>query len=526
MSIIEIEHVPLNDGKRLAAQASKALTIPAFRPELASRWEAIYTGDYNPDADMAWAVKEILGLVPTLNDITTQRAIYYMLRGKFPGRKFRGNDLGSDKFYTQLTQTVMEKVQLAANITMQSMGIWAAPRGYIAGDGNIYTWKRGRIPLTAQPTLQFDLCDVDVSLNSHARKVIHFEKDAGFGGIVSGDMPKYIEAIFSTSQGQLSESANKFLRQCEDWGLQVYSIHDADPFGIQMNLMYGMSSKASAYMSDGFYPKRAITLGFYPSIARLLKLPPEKITPGSTEHGLFSNLNQLSANKPDLESEVKTMMGTLCKWEFQALNAIDEKAPQIYIIEGLRANGDKIKFVPDGETIKKQVLEDARNEAENIKERAISRAITAALETTRDKIEAEIRESCKGILEEFDLQVEEVIGKLDTVDPDTYRESVKAELVSSPSDYWDSAANRISHRSFNFEVDIQTDIQVDTKVNSINPQIATKAIPPEIKDRLYLDDIVNSIESKVMKRMADRTRVVDPIRKSFEEVFGEPDQEW
>ena len=181
MSYIELEHKTAEEGKRKAKEVlTGILTIPSYKPILEKRWRALSTKDYRVDEDMEWLVKEILKTASELKDTTTQRAIYYIIRGKFPGKKFRNNPLGSDKFYLQLTSQGMEKVQLSVNLTMQSLGIWAAPKGYIAGDGKIYTPKRGNIPLTAQPTLQFDLAQGDAQLKSNARKVIHFEKDAGF----------------------------------------------------------------------------------------------------------------------------------------------------------------------------------------------------------------------------------------------------------------------------------------------------------------------------------------------------------
>jgi len=527
-NIVELEHIPVDQGKQRALKAStQALNIPSYKPELDGRWRAVQTKDYSPDPDMEWLVKEILKLAPTLNDITTQRAIYYMLRGKFPGKTFRGNEIAGDKFYGQFTAGGMEKVQLAANLTMQSMGIWAAPKGYIAGDGTIITNRRGRIPLTAQPTLNFDLADYGTRLNSNARKVIHFEKDAGFGSIVSGDMPKYIEAMFSTSQGQLTEAANKFLREAENWGLQIYSIHDADPFGIQMTLLYGLASKSNCYMSDEFFPKEVKSLGFFPSIANQLKLPPEKIEKDSGDHKLFNYLEQITVEKPDITPEVEIVIRTFKKWEFQALNAIDEKAPQIYIVESLRVKGDEIKHVPDGDIIKKQALQVVKDQAESVKEQAIRRAINQALEEVREQIETEIRASIADKVSEFDLQVQDMLDTIGKVDPKTFREAVKAELVNNPADYWDTAAVRVANRSSDLQFEVDADVEVVAEVKEVTTTSVAKATPPaKPETELVIDDIVAAIEKRIIRQAPNRVKVVDPIRKAFETVFGEPDQTW
>ncbi len=528
MATVELQHVGVAEGKARARTASTLpLNIPAFKAILDQRWIAAQTGNYNPDPDMEWLVKEVLKLAPTLNDITTQRAIYYMLRGKFPGRSFRGNELGSDKFYDQLVGTGMEKVQLASGVTMQSLGIWAAPRGYIAGDGTISTQRRGRIPLTAQPTLNFDLADVGSRLQTNARKVIHFEKDAGFGGIVAGDMPKYIEAAFSTSQGQLSEAANKFLRQCEEWGLQVYSIHDADPFGAQMSLLYGLASKNNCYMADEFFPKGVKSLGFFPSIAKLLNLPPEKIDKDSADFRIFDNLNQIVQEKPEMQPEVEAMMTSMRKWEFQALNAIDERAPQIYIIEGLRAKGDEIKYVPDGENLKNRVIGEAKDSVEPTIEVAVNRAVNRALEVVKDEIETSIREAMVNDIEAFRKAAQGVIAELESAPANDYRESVKKELVKNPADYWDTAIGRIANRSFHYDLNIEAEVEVVASVDSVKSDKVTEAMPPETPDmELTKDDIVASIERRIIGQAPKRDKVVEPIRKAFETVFGEPEQEW
>ena len=524
----ELQHLPVNEGKDRAKKAlSSPLNIQSYEPVLDGRWRALVKKQYHPDTDMEWLVKEILGIPSTLSDITSQRAVYYMLRGRYPDRMFRGNALGSDKFYGQLTGDGMKYVQLASGVTMQSLGIWAAPKGYIAGDGRIYTQRRGNIPLTAQPTLNFDLADVGAKLSSNARKVIHFEKDAGFSNIVAGDMPKYIEAIFSTAQGQLTEAANKFLREAENQGLQIYSVHDADPFGIQMSLLYGIASKNNCYMADVFYPKKTVSLGFFPSIAKLLNLPPEKIEIDSGDHSLFGYLTQVASERTDWASEVDTITKTMNKWEFQALNAIDEKAPQIYLVEGLRARDDEIKHVPDGDQLKERVLGGIRADIQSKVENAIRNATDRALDTVRQEIEDSIREALTNKIAEFNSRAEEMLAQVAKIPGYNFREAVKQELVNNPADYWDTGISRVGRQSYKLEFAVDATVEVIADVNEVTANIvATPSSPKKPKQELTKDDIVASIEKRIVRQIPEREHIVTPMREAFEQVFGKPDQRW
>lgn len=524
-NVIEIKHTPVDEGKAIAKQvAQKPLDIPSFKPELEGRWQAIFTKQYKPDADIEWLVSEVLKIIPTLTDITTQRAIYYSLRGKFPDRKFRGNILGSDKFYDQLTGDGMEKVQLATMLTMQSLGVWAAPRGYIAGDGRVFSSRRGNIPLTAQPTLQFDLAD-NARLDSNAHKVIHFEKDAGFANLVAGDMSKYIETVWSTSQGQLSESANKFLRQAEDWGLQIYCVHDSDVFGLMMQLLYGIASKSNCFMPSEFYAQNVKSLGFFPSIANLLKLPPEKIT-SENEIRLFHNLDQMAEEHPELKPEIAILQKRKEKWEFQALNAIHEKAPQIYLVEGLRAKNDEIKHVPEKDTVKQAVIHEVNSGLNMLVSDAIDSATNKALEDIRQEVEQNIRSALANKITEFEAEMADTIKQLESTPANNFREGIKAELVEDPAIYWNQAVRRLAAKTVKAHFNAEANVIAAVEVNNVNADSNITLDTPATRQELTKNDIVASIESKILRRQADRDKVVKPIRGAFEKVFGKPSQEW
>jgi len=329
--------------------------------------------------------------------------------------------------------------------------------------------------------------------------------------------------LVHNSQGQLTESANKFLNEAEKWGLKVYCVHDADCYGIQMQLLYGLASKNNCYMPSEFYPQNTESLGFFPSIAQILGLPPETV---GEEIRLENYLNTLLQEKPEFQEELNILMKEKKKWEFQALNAIDEKAPQIYIIEGLRAKGDEIKHVPEGEELKQQVIREAQNRINQVIENGIYAAVNKALEEAKEEVEGSIRDSIKDKIEQFTQLTRERIESLEKVPAINFREAVKKELVNNPSQYWEDALRRVINASFNLEFNIDTEVDILTDVKKVETTQDIKVSLPLTQESFTKNDIVAAIEEKIIRKDKERDKIVNPIRDAFEQVFGKPDLTW
>ena len=180
--IVEVKQTSIVEGKaHLEDMNLQHITVPRTEVDLVDgRWRALYTGDRHLEPELEKMVSASLEAIKATPKTTTQRNIYYSIRGMHPDWKFKGMELKEDKVYSAFVGSIMENVQLYTDLTMQSMGVRASPRGYVKGDGVIYSSMRGRVPLSAMPSLQFDLVDNDASLQSPAHKVVHFEKDAGF----------------------------------------------------------------------------------------------------------------------------------------------------------------------------------------------------------------------------------------------------------------------------------------------------------------------------------------------------------
>lgn len=533
-TIIEITHSSVREGREvLKSFLSDPIAIPSFRPTMEdNRWRAEFIERFlSADSSQQQVLQEIMRIVSTLTDITTQRAIYYTLRGTHPDWTYKGKKLDDDFYQQHLVSWVMEKLQLHMGMTMQSVGVWAAPRGYISGDGDIVSSRRGRIPLQGRPTLGFDLADEGARLDTHARKVIHFEKDAGFESLTAGNMPKYLEAVFSTSQGQLSEAAQKFLRQSEDAGMSLYAVHDGDPSGIQMQLLYGLASKNNCYMPSEFYPRTVVPLGFYPSVGDALGLPPEEV--GPKEGAIFRNLYDMVEGKEkgivSLEEDIETIVRERKKWEFQALNALHEKAPHIYLVEGLRVHEDEIKYVPPAEEIKESVVKGARGKTGGVVEDALRRLAQQMLEKHEDKLVAMLKEELEEEIEDFLGLVEDGLELLADTPAENFREHVKSVLLSSPQRYAQDVVYALGRTILTAIFQPEASLtDVSFAVDDVSTgEVEVEALElPRRRRPATKTMLVDAIEEKIVPGKRVRERVSTLIRTALEDRFGAPGEEW
>ena len=530
--VIEIKHTTLSEGKgAIKGALGKPLNVPSYGPQLDGRWRAVSRGERELKGDRAWFVEKALKVIDRQTTVGDQRDVYYGLRGAFPTKTVGIGDkqhpLKSEKVYNLFTGDVMEYIQLLTGVTMQSFGIRAGPRGFIfSQDGQIYVpRKRITYNLDGSPVLYFDLADEGVSYEGPSKKVIHFEKAAGFERLTSGDISRYVEAIFSTSQGQLSEAANKFLAENEARGLKIYSMHDADPYGLQMNMLYGLASKNNAYMPTSFYAKGVTTLGLLPRVAKEIGLLPEDIA----EQGMKivnTNISDMVKERPELREDYEIMRDEGGQWEIQALNGLHELASQIYIVEALRIKNDEIKHVPEdvATPIKDRVREKAREYADNAIDRHVRDFIN---EKIYPQLLEQIRVELAPTIDEFSGLVGEQVAKLDSMDASQLREAVKLKLVKTPQQYWDDAVRQVVNDMLDQKFEVTSDIEFTTDVKSTSADTSVTVSDPEYPDKtLTKDDITEAIEKRIITKSPERQPIVTRIRGALEKVFGEPRQDW
>lgn len=532
---ISIEHLSMLEGRQLLKGMDFAeLGIPSISAVLDTRWRAEYKGKFLDPKDNALFLDEVLRIVRGLSDVTTQRSVYYALRGAHPEWTYKGEPLGA-AFYEHLTMWIMEKAQLKTGITMQAMGIWAGIRGYVTGDGIIQSGRRGRVPLSARPAMAFDLADEGVILATRARKLIHFEKEAGLEGLLSGNFPQFTEALFSTSGGALTESSTKFMRMLEDRGMPLWAVHDGDPAGMQMQLMHGMASQNNCYMPEEFYPQFVRPLGFYPSIGYALGLPPEDVT--DKEDKIFNNLINLVNEKNErfpelrrygLDQEVDVIVNQRKKWEFQALDALHETAPKIFILEGLRVHGDEIKHVPGGDVIKRQAMESARihatTEVENSLKKLANELYSSELEK---KLIDLIRASLSTEIAIFRQLVEDALELLEAAPDEAFREAIKKKILSDPSLYAADIVKKMGKEILMANFIPTAELETEFSISGVSAQQSVVGRPPSLPEHeLTKTELVNAIEKKILPDSATRSKITGLLRSTLEQRFGEPEEVW
>ena len=528
MKKIQVKHVDVKVGKQIAkSKLGQPILVPRLKRDIIDgRWTAISLhGTLTKlEPDVEKMVRAALEAIIATKNIVDQRDVYYSIRGSHPTWTYNNYPLKSEQAYNAFVGTVMEKVQLFTGVTMQSLGVRAGPRGYITGDGSIKTPKRGLIPLRAKPALDFDLVDVGVEVNTNARKVIHFEKSAGFEGLIAHDMPKMIEAIFSTSQGYLVESANKFLADCENRGMRLYCLHDADPHGIQMQLMYGMASKSNAYMPSEFYPREVTLLGLFPRVAKKLGLPAEDV--GATHKRIAQNLLKLVKERPEMKVELNEILSTWKQWEFQALNGLGSSAPAIYMVEALRAVNDEIKYVPEARKIKEVIVKKIEDDVRSyIEEKIRDFAVDFLMSKILNEFEQNIKDYLRKDIDEMEEKAKIELQKLYEMSDDDLREAVKKKLVQRPTRYWTDAVRTVVNDILEQKFDLINEIIEYTipTVKSLEVKKKIQIQKPDVPVKpLTKDDIVNAIEDRITKKMALRKK----IRDAVESILGKPNSQW
>lgn len=482
------------------------------------------------DPNISKFIKAALEAIVKSDVIMDQRDVYYSIRGVHGDWKLAGHPLDTIEAYDTFVGTVMEKIQLVTGYTMQSLGVRAGPRGYIIGDDETYfevpvgrKTQQVRIAMPVGAPLKFDLVDEGVTIQTRSQKVIHYEKAAGMDSLLVSDIPKMIEAIFMTSQGYNTETATKMHRVLEDNGKPLYVLGDADPHGLSIQLMYGRASKSNAYMPDCFYPTNATILGLYPRVAYDLGLPPEKI---NAEHAkILDNLEKLiNETHPEMLPDLEIFREQKYKWEWQALKGKDDYAPAIYMIEALRACGDKIKYVPEADVTKNAIINTIKTEREGMVEREINRLTNELLEPTKEKIKEQLREQFADQIQEFEENSEAEIERLMEMDGDDFREAVKKKLVDRPAQYWGDAARKVVNDMTNeCTFDLIATVDAEVIVNDPTWIIKSEIKDPEVPEKpLTIDDITNSVESRVTGKKV----LIQTIRTALEKVKGIPSQVW
>lgn len=532
VKIFALKHEQIDVAKPNAIQTLNAgnFEVPRLSVDIINnRWRAFQKGEaalHTLEPEIAMLVQAALEAIVKSDIIMDQRDVYYSLRGKHPDWKISGHPLDTIQAYDSFVGKIMETVQLVTGYTMQSLGVRAGPRGYITGDDTSYFKLPSglEIKISANPSLKFNLVDEGVQFYTHARKLIHYEKQAGMDALTIHDIPVMLESVFMTSAGYSVEAATKLHADMEKRGLPLWILGDADPHGMTMQCMYGRASKSNAYMPDSFYPKRCTLLGLFPRVAEELGLPPEKVTP---EHQkILPNLRKLAQEtRPEILGDVEIFEKKLKKWEWQALSAQDQYAPAIYLIESLYAKNDEIKFVPDANQIKEQITAEIKESVEKYVEDQIDAfARRWLMDNLKPKLIEQIRNDLKGDIEAFNQEADTQLEVLRQMNPDDLREAIKLKLVSNPKQYWTNAIWKVIDdvlaKKFTIVSDVIGDVNTEgTSRADTNVTISQPEVPEQPLKKI---DIITAIE----KRITGKNMLIAKIRGAIQKVVGTPNEKW
>jgi len=538
-NIVELKHVNVQTGKNAIKPyiVQPSYSVPRLSTEIiGNRWRALSTGfQITLDAENEKFVRTALEAIAAVDFEVDQRDIYYALRGKFgEGATLAGHPLGTIEAYDTFVGSVMEKLQLAVGYTMQSLGIRAGPRGYITGDDRtifqnvkLPTGNISDVPVSASPTIQFNLVDENVTLKTQARKLIHYEKAAGMNSLLVSDMPTMIEALVMTSQGYNVEAATKMHADMEKRGLGLYVLGDSDPHGMQIQLSYGKASKSNSYMPDVFYPKKAVLLGLFPTIAKTLNLPPEHVT--DVHMRVVPNLEKIIHDTdPSMQVEAEVFKTERKQWEWQSLSNLDAYAPAVYLVEALRAKENEIKYVPEANNTKATIEHYIKTTVEEFVDEEIkSFARNWLMENIYPVLVEQLERDLEGDIADFKDMADRELEKLRQMKSDDLREAVKLKLVKNPKQYWTDGIRKVINDMLKQKFDIKA--TVDWNVDTQGSSQAEKHIEindPEVPEQpLTKDDIVESIEKRLNDKKGFKP-IIQRIRDALETRFGKPSQVW
>jgi hypothetical protein len=203
-------------------------------------------------------------------------------------------------------------------------------------------------------------------------------------------------------------------------------------------------------------------------------------------------------------------------------------APQIYLAESLRAMNDEIKYVPTAKEIKDSIVNTIKDDVQSFVSDTIAGYVSDYLMTTvAPDLNKKLTEMLEGDIAEFTEMMEKELPKLDKMKAEDLREAVKLKLVENPTQYFDRAIRQVVKDILNQKFVIEAKVDYKVAVPEAEADKDLKIGQPTVPDKpLTKDDIVASIEQKMIRGEKARTEVVGRIRPAVEARFGKPNQEW
>lgn len=439
--------------------------------------------------DIGTRAKHVIDIMSKMDEETTQRDLYYAVRGAHPkNESYRG-----DEAYNKLIQTIIPRLEGRTEVSRESLGLVAGARGFIGGIGTFNTPSRGVVDCKAKPTINYELVEPNSSFSPGiSNKLFIIEDESTASKLVKHDFPKMLEFTIMTSQGYLVRAARRFASICEGHDMRVFSLNDADTDGFTMAVQLLTLTKDSSYLGDGYRTFNNKIMGVLPRVAIELGLPSESVKNIST----LDNLYNLIKGTGLLIEEFNEGLVKDRQWEIQAFSALHNRAIHAYIIECMRVGGVPAKYVPDAEEVKRTVDNSIRSmyNTESMIRNELEYAIKSKMPKIRLQIKEMLSEKLTGMTDIVTGDFDD-LSYLDNLNSDEYYNSVMKKLYQHPDLTWKRTLGGLINEIISAEMNIEFDVEVDIKLTNVKITGHRKISQLEESDDKY--DLYESIERKL-----------------------------
>ena len=222
------------------------------------------------------------------DDYPTIRDIYYSVKHTIEYQTPRGKRR-EDTFESQReSDLIIEDIEVMLGILREELGIMFDAKGRAVGKITIQS-KGHKIHLDRMGVgawaIPPSVSDVEI-LDVDAEYVLVVEKGAIFERLNNEEFWKKHRCILVTGKGQPDRGTRRFVKRLnEEFGLPVYVLADADPFGYYIYSVYKHGSIKLAYESERLAVPKARFLGVTTSDIYRYKIPKRYIIK-ATEHDL------------------------------------------------------------------------------------------------------------------------------------------------------------------------------------------------------------------------------------------------
>ncbi|KAM0733932.1 Meiotic recombination protein SPO11 [Formica fusca] len=197
------------------------------------------------------------------NTTKTKRSFYYDLKNEITKSLMP---------HQRCIDRAMNSVANLLECAPWDLRLLATPKGLVAGNMTITLLDNRIIDCAILGGVQIPQIILNVtSIRAKANFVLVIEKDAIFQKLLEEDCPRILKCILVTGKGYPDINTRMLVNiLSEKIGLPVYIIVDADPFGVDIMLLYRFGSSILCRQNESLTCPNARWLGIHPSESIIL----------------------------------------------------------------------------------------------------------------------------------------------------------------------------------------------------------------------------------------------------------------